>query len=92
MDLRPYQVDALQAFDAYWAADGGHPLAVLATATGKSVLIGKLIADITAQFPNLRALVLVHVRACASAIGPRQSCWPIFRAFGAIRSGSAVVI
>jgi DNA repair protein RadD len=62
MDLRPYQVDALKALDDYWEAGGGHPLAVLATATGKSVLIAKLIADIAVQYPGLRALVLVHVR------------------------------
>jgi DNA repair protein RadD len=62
MQLRPYQQAALAALDAYWEAGGGHPLCVLATATGKSVLIGKLIADIAADFPALRTLVLVHVR------------------------------
>jgi DNA repair protein RadD len=62
MELRPYQLDALKALDDYWEAGGGHPLAVLATATGKSVLIAKLIADIATQFPDLRALVVVHVR------------------------------
>src|SRR6516162_3627607 len=62
MELRPYQKAALDALDAYWEAGGGHPLCVLATATGKSVLIGKLIADIAAGFPALRSLVLVHVR------------------------------
>src|SRR6516225_7041097 len=62
MELRPYQVDALKALDDYWTAGGGHPLVAMATATGKSVLIAKLIADIAAHFPDLRALVLVHVR------------------------------
>jgi DNA repair protein RadD len=62
VDLRPYQVEALQALDAYWEAGGGHPLAVLATATGKSVLIAKLITDIAARFVGFRVLVLVHVR------------------------------
>jgi DNA repair protein RadD len=62
MELRPYQADALKALDDYWTAGGGHPLAALATATGKSVLIAKLLADIAARFPALRALVLVHVR------------------------------
>ena len=62
MDLRPYQQAALAALDAYWEAGGGHPLCALATATGKSVLIGKLITDIAARFPALRVLVLVHVR------------------------------
>jgi DNA repair protein RadD len=34
----------------------------LATATGKSVLIAKLITDIAARFADFRVLVLVHVR------------------------------
>ena len=62
MQLRPYQTAALDALDAYWDAGGGHPLVAMATATGKSVLIAKLIADISARYPALRALVLVHVR------------------------------
>ena len=62
MQLRPYQVEALQALDTYWEDGGGHPLAVLATATGKSVLIAKLITDIAARFADFRVLVLVHVR------------------------------
>jgi DNA repair protein RadD len=60
--LRPYQKKALDMLDEYWKAGGGHPLCVLATGTGKSVLIGTLIRDIAAGFPDLRALVLVHVR------------------------------
>jgi DNA repair protein RadD len=62
MELRPYQTDALKALDDYWTAGGGHPLVAMATATGKSVLIAKLVADIAAHFPTLRAVVLVHVR------------------------------
>ena len=62
MELRPYQVDALKALDDYWTAGGGHPLVAMATATGKSVLIAKLLTDIVVRFPDLRALVLVHVR------------------------------
>ena len=62
MELRPYQQQALDALDAYWDAGGGHPLCVLATGTGKSVLIAKQIQNIAAGFPELRTLVLVHVR------------------------------
>jgi len=62
VQLRPYQKAALDALDAYWNAGGGHPLCVLATGTGKSVLIAKLIQDIAAGFPKLRVVVLVHVR------------------------------
>jgi DNA repair protein RadD len=62
MQLRPYQADALKALNGYWEAGGGHPLVALATATGKSLVIAKLIVDIAAKFPGLRVLVLVHVR------------------------------
>jgi DNA repair protein RadD len=62
MLLRPYQEDALRALHAYWDAGGGNPLLAMATATGKSVLIAKLICEIAEQYPSFRALVLVHVR------------------------------
>jgi DNA repair protein RadD len=62
MRLRPYQQEALDALDAFWDAGGGHPLVSMATATGKSLVIAKLILDIVAGFPELRALILVHVR------------------------------
>jgi len=60
--LRPYQQEALDALDAFWDAGGGHPLVAMATATGKSVVIAQLFLDIYARFPQLRALILVHVR------------------------------
>jgi DNA repair protein RadD len=77
MDLRPYQADALKALDDYWEAGGGHPLVAMATATGKSVLIAKLLVDIAAQYPNLRALVLVHVRELLTQnLEHLQDNWP----------------
>ena len=77
MELRPYQVDALKALDDYWTAGGGHPLVAMATATGKSVLIAKLITDISAHFPALRALVLVHVRELLTQnLEHLLSVWP----------------
>jgi DNA repair protein RadD len=60
--LRPYQEAALDALNNYWNAGGGHPLVAMATATGKSVLIAELLRSIAANFPDLRALDLVHVR------------------------------
>jgi DNA repair protein RadD len=62
MQLRPYQLAALDALNSFWQTDGGHPLVAMATATGKSLVIAKLIADISARYPRFRALVLVHVR------------------------------
>jgi DNA repair protein RadD len=62
-DLRPYQSQALDALDAYWAKEGsGNPLLSLATATGKSLLIGWLIRDAIQKYPHVRVLMLVHVQ------------------------------
>lgn len=59
---RPYQQDAIDAIFNYWAHGGGNPLAELATGLGKSVIIAKLTKDVLDQFPDMRVLVLVHVR------------------------------
>jgi DNA repair protein RadD len=60
--LRPYQRQALDALDAYWAAGGGNALISMATATGKSVVIAQLVRDVLERFPNLRILVVTHVQ------------------------------
>jgi DNA repair protein RadD len=61
--LRPYQRQALDALDAYWAREGsGNPLLSLATATGKSLLIGWLVRDAIRKYPNVHVLCLVHVQ------------------------------
>jgi DNA repair protein RadD len=61
-ELRPYQRQALDALEAYWNSGGGNPLLSLATATGKSLVIAWLIRDLLTRFPDLKALVLVHVQ------------------------------
>jgi superfamily II DNA or RNA helicase len=60
-ELRPYQREALSALDVYWSRGGGNPLATMATATGKSVIIAHLIRDISRRYPSLRVLVVAHV-------------------------------
>jgi DNA repair protein RadD len=62
MELRPYQQQALDALHAYWHNEGGHPLVSMAPASGKSLVIAKLITDISARHPPFRPLLLVHVR------------------------------
>jgi DNA repair protein RadD len=60
-ELRPYQREALDALDAYWAKAGtGNPLLALATATGKSLLIAWLVRDVIEHYPDVRVLVLAH--------------------------------
>jgi DNA repair protein RadD len=60
--LRPYQASALKALDVYWQGGGGNPFVSMATATGKSLVIARLIYETLRQFPALRILVLTHVQ------------------------------
>ena len=62
ISLRPYQQDAISAVRDYWREGGGNPLVEMATGTGKSVVIGNLTRDIVTEFPDMRVLMLVHVR------------------------------
>ena len=59
-ELRPYQQAALTALEDYWRDGGGNPLVVMATATGKSVIIARLIRDVSQRYPALRVLVVTH--------------------------------
>lgn len=62
ISLRPYQADAIASILDYWAAGGGNPLVDLATGTGKSVVIAKLVRDLTDQYPSMRIVMLTHVK------------------------------
>lgn len=62
MELRPYQQEALDAIFDYWRRGGGNPLVDLATGTGKSVVIAKLVRQVVEQFPDIRVVMLVHVK------------------------------
>jgi DNA repair protein RadD len=62
MDLRPYQREAIDAVLAYWANGGGNPLVDMATGTGKSVVIGTLTRELLTTWPDMRVLMLVHVK------------------------------
>ena len=62
IDLRPYQREAIEAVMAYWSQGGGNPLVDLATGMGKSVVVATLTRQIVERFPDMRVLVLVHVR------------------------------
>lgn len=62
IDLRPYQREAVDAVLGYWAGGGDNPLAEAATGTGKSVMVAVLIREILTRWPDMRVLVLVHVK------------------------------
>lgn len=60
--LRPYQQEALDALKSYWAEGGEHPLVVLATGTGKSLVQARLCKDYIDEYPQLRVLSVTHVK------------------------------
>lgn len=60
--LRPYQQEAIDAILTYWSQGGGNPLVDLATGTGKSMVIAKLIQDLLKQYPDMRVMMLTHVK------------------------------
>ena len=62
INLRPYQAEALDAIFDYWSEGGGSPLVDLATGLGKSVVIAELTRRLVETYPDLRVLMLVHVR------------------------------
>lgn len=61
-ELRPYQRAAIDAMKEYWANGGGNPLVDMATGVGKSVVLAGLIKELREEYPDLRILVLVHVK------------------------------
>lgn len=59
----PYQIDAVQSVLGYFSAGGhGHPLIVMPTGTGKSLVIAELIRHVLAEYPGVRVLMVTHVK------------------------------
>jgi hypothetical protein len=66
LELRPYQRAAIDAIYDYFAAETGHPLLVLPTASGKSLVMAAFIQEVLAQWPAERIVILTHVRELIS--------------------------
>lgn len=64
--LRAYQQNAVDSVLSYWRTGGGNPLVDMATGLGKSVTIGSLTRDLLTTYPDMRALMLVHVKELVS--------------------------
>lgn len=62
MQLRDYQQNAIDAVFDYWSNGGGNPLVDMATGTGKSVVIANLAKRCIENWPDMRVVMLVHVR------------------------------
>ncbi len=75
--LRPYQTAAIDSVLNYWTAGGGNPLVDMATGLGKSVTIGDLTQRLLTAYPQMRVLMLVHVRELvAQNAKALLSIWP----------------
>lgn len=61
---RAYQIDAVQSvLDYFDAKEGnGHPLVVMPTGTGKSLVIAELIRRVLSAYPQVRVLMVTHVK------------------------------
>lgn len=76
LQLRPYQREAVDAISAYFSRKTGHPLVVIPTAGGKSLIMATFIQEALREYPE-RILIVTHVRELI-----RQNydellrCWP----------------
>lgn len=60
--LRPYQRNAIDAVHNYIARQPGHPLVVIPTAGGKSLVMASFIRETLERRPDQRILSVTHVR------------------------------
>ena len=66
LQLRPYQRAAIDAIYDYFTVETGHPLVVIPTAGGKSLVMAAFIQEVLAQWPDERIIILTHVRELIS--------------------------
>lgn len=62
MELRPYQRAAIDAVYAYFGSKSGHPIVVIPTAGGKSLVMASFIREVLERWPDQRILIVTHVR------------------------------
>jgi DNA repair protein RadD len=60
MNLRPYQLAAVDSIYTYFAAKAGNPIVAMPTATGKSVVIAEFCKHVLSSYPGQRILVATH--------------------------------
>lgn len=77
LSLRPYQQAAVAAIYNYFAEKDGHPLVVIPTAGGKSIVLASFIQGVLQQWPDQRILVVTHVRELiAQNHAEMMGLWP----------------
>lgn len=62
LELRPYQNDAVSSVFNYFANNGGNPLVLMPTGTGKSIVIAKLVHSVLQHQPTHRFIMATHVK------------------------------
>src|SRR5688572_28605316 len=77
LNLRPYQQAAVSAIYQYFAEKDGHPLVVIPTAGGKSIVLASFIQGVLRQWPDQRILVVTHVcELIAQNHAEMMGLWP----------------
>lgn len=77
LSLRPYQQAAVAAIYDYFGEKNGHPLVVIPTAGGKSIVLASFIQGVLQQWPDQRLLVITHVRELiAQNFAEMIGLWP----------------
>lgn len=77
MVLRPYQRAAIDAIYDYFTRKTGHPVIVIPTAGGKSLVMAAFIKEVLEQWPDQRILIVTHVRELISQnFAELMRTWP----------------
>jgi DNA repair protein RadD len=75
--LRSYQQAAITAIYNYFADKSGHPIVVIPTAGGKSIVLAAFVQGVLRQWPDQRILIVTHVRELiAQNHAEMMALWP----------------
>jgi len=78
LTLRPYQQAAITAIYGYFEKTSGHPLVVIPTAGGKSLVLAAFTAGVLKTWPDQRILIVTHVRELiAQNYAEMIGLWPV---------------
>ena len=88
MELRPYQIESVNALIDYWQSENGSALIDLPTGTGKSVVIAQII-KLVAEHPGAKIVIATHVRELVQQNHDEfVGMFPEFKAVTGINSAS----
>ena len=75
--MRAYQQAAITAIYNYFADKSGHPIVVIPTAGGKSIVLAAFVQGVLRQWPDQRILIVTHVRELiAQNHAEMMGLWP----------------